>query len=90
MPNSLAEKVNKILNVVHKKKPSIGYSEAAYNHYLVFPLLDVLMDEFDDHEASPFFLPGEERLAAMKTQLGTLKKVADHRKIYKADEIIRE
>lgn len=58
-----------------------------------FPRLYILvllfLNESDDYEALPFFLPGEEELVAMTVQLKTMKSKADHRKIYKADGIIR-
>lgn len=50
--------------------------------------MDVLLDEFDAHEGSPFFLPGEEKLAAMTKQIKTLKGKLDNRKVYKADGIV--
>lgn len=51
--------------------------------------MNVLLDEFDDDPLVPFFLPGEEELAAMTAQLKTLKVKVDHRKVYKTDGIVR-
>lgn len=51
--------------------------------------MDILLDEFDNHELSPFFLPGEEELLSMTKQLKRMKVKADHRIIYKADGIVR-
>lgn len=89
VPNDLAEKVKTIINVIQKKKPSVTHSEAVYNDLFVFRLMRVLLDEFDNHEMSPFFLPGEEELVAMTTQIKTLKVKVDHRLMYKADGIVR-
>lgn len=76
--------------VIQQKKPSITYSEAAYNDCFVLGLVNVLLDEFDNHEMSPFFLPGEEELITKTTQIKTLKTKVDHRKVYKADGIVHD
>lgn len=51
--------------------------------------MDILIEEFEDHDMSPFFVAGEEELAAMSKQLHELKAKEDHGKIYKADDIAR-
>ncbi|GAA5808175.1 hypothetical protein MFLAVUS_001560 [Mucor flavus] len=85
--HGLTKKVKKITNVILKKS-SITHSEAVYNDRFVFGLTGVLLDEFDNHEMSPFFVPGEEELVAMTTRIKKLKLKVDYRMIYKADGVV--
>lgn len=79
--------MEQIRNVILKKS-SITHSEAVYNDRFVFGLTGVLLDEFDNHEMSPFFVPGEEELVAMTTRIKKLKLKVDYRMIYKADGVV--
>ncbi|CAO3614937.1 unnamed protein product [Mucor hiemalis] len=52
--------------------------------------MDILLDQFKENELSPYFIAGEEELIAMSKQLKKMKVKEDHRKIYKADGIVRD
>ncbi|CAO3614873.1 unnamed protein product [Mucor hiemalis] len=51
--------------------------------------MDILIEEFEDHDMSPFFVAGEEELASMCKQLHKLNAKEDHGNIHKADDIVR-
>lgn len=51
---------------------SICHSEAVYNVNLVFPCIKAILEEIEDNPSLPFFVDGEEELAAMTIQLTRL------------------
>ncbi|CAO3614869.1 unnamed protein product [Mucor hiemalis] len=89
VPKGLHNKITSLVLKIQKKKPSISYSEAVYNDRFVFRLMDILIEHVEDHSMCPFFVAGEEELVAMSKQIQKLKPKADHRKMYKADGIVR-
>ncbi|CAO3614865.1 unnamed protein product [Mucor hiemalis] len=90
VPNDLTKKVKTLVEKIQKKKPSLSYSESVYNDLFVFRFMNILLEQFEKHEAFPFFLPGEEELIAMSKQLQSFNLKLGDRKIYKADGIVRD
>lgn len=65
---------------VYKKKPSISYSESTYNNSLVFGCIKAVMVLMNNSLAAPYFIPGEEELESMTSQLSKMGKKVDHRR----------
>ncbi|KAG1046636.1 hypothetical protein G6F43_010887 [Rhizopus delemar] len=79
----------KIMVKVYKKTPSISRTEAVFNINMIFPCFEAMLAMMKKNEHGPYFIPGEDELAAMTAQLKKMESKPDKRKIYKADGIIR-
>ncbi|KAI9022744.1 hypothetical protein CLU79DRAFT_702078, partial [Phycomyces nitens] len=79
----------KIMAKVYSKRPSIARSESVYNTNMVYPCLEAMLGMMKGNIYKPYFIPGEDELAAMTVQLSKMGFKEDKRKIYKADGVIR-
>ncbi|CAO3649580.1 unnamed protein product [Cunninghamella blakesleeana] len=87
--------VASIMVSIYQTLPSLSYSESVLNTKLVFPfmnaIIDYMMDINDTAHSTikPYFIPGEEQLISMTTQLERIGTRHDNRYRYNADGIIR-
>ncbi|KAL9553708.1 hypothetical protein PS6_003792 [Mucor atramentarius] len=56
---------------------------------MIFPCFEAALAMIKKNEHMPYFVPGEDELESMTTQLKKMGEKPDRRKIYKADGIIR-
>ncbi|CAO3614877.1 unnamed protein product [Mucor hiemalis] len=86
VPKGLAKKVKKLLS---KENAFNIILRVSIKQSLCLPSHGHSSEEFEDNELSLLFVAGEEELCAMTKQLRCLEVKADHRRIYKADGIVR-
>ncbi|CAO3645651.1 unnamed protein product [Cunninghamella blakesleeana] len=83
------------MHQIYKKLPSISHSESVFNTIMIFPLINTTIDLINnngDHNhknTNIYFVPGEEHLHSMTTQLNKIGERLDDRFRYKGDGIIR-
>ncbi|GAA5803792.1 hypothetical protein HPULCUR_009277 [Helicostylum pulchrum] len=69
--NKLAVKFTKQMTEIIL--PSISYSESVYNDSLILRCIKEIMGLLKNSSSSPYFIPGEEELKAMTTQLSKME-----------------
>ncbi|CAO3700042.1 unnamed protein product [Rhizopus stolonifer] len=72
---------------VLKKEPSISHFESVYNYTLIYRCIEAVILLLENGTPSSYFVPGEEELKAMTSQLAIMGRKMDHKRRYEADEL---